>query len=85
MPNPFIGYDNPYYDDHDLDVDANVDEEWFQHEHLKKKKKKKGPRYVLKHLGLIHACQEHLLSLQKLIWKQLCLQPGPYHLMQSWL
>ena len=51
-----------------------------QHEHLKKKG---GPRYVLKHLGLIHACQEHLLSLQKLIRKQLCLQPSPYHLMQS--
>ena len=39
MPNPFIGYNNPYYDDHDLDVVANVDEEWFQHEHLKKKKR----------------------------------------------
>ena len=27
MPNPFIGHDDPYYDNHDPDVD--VDEEWF--------------------------------------------------------
>ena len=30
MPNPFIGYDDPYYDDHDPDFGANVDKEWFQ-------------------------------------------------------
>ena len=30
MPNPIIGYDNPYYDNHDPDVDAGVDEEWSQ-------------------------------------------------------
>ena len=30
MPNPFIGYNDPYYDNHDPDVDANVNEEWSQ-------------------------------------------------------
>ena len=29
MPNPFIGHDDPYYDNHDPDVNANIDEEWF--------------------------------------------------------
>jgi len=28
MPNPLIGYDDPYYHNHDLDAD--VEEEWFQ-------------------------------------------------------
>ena len=28
MPNPLIGYDDPYYLNHDPDDD--VDEEWFQ-------------------------------------------------------
>ena len=28
MPNPFTGYDDPYYHNHDLDADD--DEEWFQ-------------------------------------------------------
>ena len=29
---PFIGYDDPYYDNYDLDVDADadIDEKWFQ-------------------------------------------------------
>ena len=30
MPNPLIGYDDPYYHNHDPDVNADVDEEWFQ-------------------------------------------------------
>ena len=28
MPNPILGYDDPYYHNHD--PDADVDEEWFQ-------------------------------------------------------
>ena len=30
MPNPLMGYDDPYYHNHDPDVNADVDEEWFQ-------------------------------------------------------
>ena len=30
MPNPLMGYDDPYYHNHDPDVYADVDEEWFQ-------------------------------------------------------
>ena len=30
MPNLFIGHDDPYYDNHDSDVNADIDEEWFQ-------------------------------------------------------
>ena len=30
MPNPLEGYDDPYYHNHDLDVNADIDEEWFQ-------------------------------------------------------
>ena len=30
MPNPLIGYDDPYYHNHDSNVKADVDEEWFQ-------------------------------------------------------
>ena len=30
MSNPFIGHDDLYYDNHDPDVNADVDEEWFQ-------------------------------------------------------
>ena len=25
-----MGYDDPYYHNHDQDVDADVDKEWFQ-------------------------------------------------------
>ena len=28
MINPLLGYDDPYYDNHDPDADVN--EEWFQ-------------------------------------------------------
>ena len=53
MPNPFIGYDDPHYHNHDLDDD--VDEEWFQGRDgwdqtsltkKKKKKRAKSPRNV---------------------------------------
>ena len=30
MPNHFIGHDDLYYDNHDPDVNADLDEEWFQ-------------------------------------------------------
>ena len=30
MLNPFIGYDDPYYDNHDLDVNVDIDEKQFQ-------------------------------------------------------
>ena len=30
MPNPLIDYNDPYYDNHDSDVNADIDEEWFQ-------------------------------------------------------
>ena len=30
MPNPLEGYDDPYYHNHDPEVNADVDEEWFQ-------------------------------------------------------
>ena len=30
MPNPLVGYDDPYYHNHDPDVDADVDKEWFK-------------------------------------------------------
>ena len=30
MLNPLMGYDDLYYHNHDLDVDADIDEEWFQ-------------------------------------------------------
>ena len=30
MPNPFMGYDDPYYHNHDPNVNAKFDEEWFQ-------------------------------------------------------
>ena len=64
-------------------------------QHLRKKKKK-GPRNILKQLGLIHICQKHLLPLQKpylvadlsptrplLPSTPIKHQPNPYHLMYS--
>ena len=30
IPNPLLGYDDPYYHYHDPNVDAEVDEEWLQ-------------------------------------------------------
>ena len=29
IPNPLMRYDDPYYHNHDPDVNADVDEEWF--------------------------------------------------------
>ena len=53
MPNPFIGYDDPYYHNHD--PDAEVDEEWFQGRDGwdQTSLTLKGPRSVFKRSTLI--------------------------------
>ena len=70
MPNPLMGYDDPYYHNHDPDVNADVDEEWFQGRDGWDKifltlKKKKKVLQMSSDVALLFSIVTYLLFCQK--------------------